>query len=340
MRIDKFDRDLLVLFGLVALATYLAATIWSHGVLMWGDVLPVYLKIGLVGLVVGIIAVVVLGAATARRSGISPLREVLKALSDTRQWLWLSVPALIAPIFLASFTVAKTLIGIRLGFTWDAFFVDLDHAIFGMDAWRYTHALFGTKIASGFLEIWYVGWGAAVAFSMPLVAVMAQREHCAKFMLAMFLTWAIAGLCVAALFSSAGPCFAGAFDRVLGARFAPLTERLAQLLSQDNAIQMTQRYLARHWNAKVAVTGGGISAFPSVHVAVAVLYVIASWQRPLLRYASLFFAAMIWIGSIHFGYHYAVDGIASAAIAYVAWWIASRTVVAFAQRHQLSAVPA
>lgn len=338
MRIDRLDRDLLALFGLIALAVFCAASALSHGLLEWGDVLAVYLQIGLLGTAAGIIAVIVHRTLAARRIRESPLKEVARGLVDGKLWAWLAVPGIIAPIFMASFTVGKTLIGIRLGFTWDAFFADLDEAIFGTDPWRLTHAVFGTTFGSRFLKLFYVGWGAAVAFSMPLVIVMARREHAGTFVLAMFLTWLIAGLFMAALFSSAGPCFIEAFSPELGKRFAPLNEQLAALLGSNDAIHMTQDYLAKNWNGKVAVKGGGISAFPSVHVAVVVLFVIASWRVPIMRYVSMLFAALIWIGSVHFGYHYAVDGIASAGIAAGSWTIASKTVTVIADRHQRASV--
>jgi hypothetical protein len=334
MRIDGIDRDLVVLFGLIALVTFAVGSVLSYDVLHWGGVVSSYLLIGFLSILVGVIPRVVFPTFEARRTGKSPLAEVWKSLSDLKLWVWLAVPGFIGPMFMASFTVTKSLIGIKLGFTWDEYFADLDKSIFGMDPWHYTHAVFGSETGSKFLEFWYVGWGVLSAFSMPLVVVFAGREHSAKFLLAMFLTWAIAGLCLAALFASAGPYFAGYFDPALKERFAPLKHQLALLLGRDDVIRMTQHYLAKHWNTDMAVSGGGISAFPSVHVAVAVLYVIASWRKPLLRYASLFFAMMIWIGSIHFGYHYAVDGIASVGIAYAAWTVASRTVTLIANRYR------
>src|SRR5215470_17948441 len=140
MKFDRFDRDLLALIGLITLATFAVASTLSRGVLQWGDVLSTYLAIGLLGVVAGIIPVIVFRTFDARRAGTSPLAGVLKGLADLRLWAWLAVPGVIAPIFLGSFTITKTLIGIRLGFSWDPFFADLDRAIFGMDPWHYTHA--------------------------------------------------------------------------------------------------------------------------------------------------------------------------------------------------------
>lgn len=338
MRLDKVDRDLLALIGLFALATYCAASVLSYGVLAWGDVVSVYLHLGILAASAGIVAVIVQCTLQARRTGASPLRQVGQRLRDLRFWAWLTVPALIAPIFMASFTITKILIGRTVGFTWDPFFADLDAAIFGTDPWRLVHAALGGPLVATVLEAFYIGWGAVGIFSMPLVIALASRDHTARFLIALLLTWAIAGLLFAAMFASAGPCFAYLFAPELGARFQPLIDRLDLLLGRDSALHYTQAYLAANWNAPVAVKGGGISAFPSVHVGVVVLYVIAAWRQPRLRAAAIGFAVMIAIGSVYFGYHYAVDGLASIGIAYGAWIAAGKIVALIANRHQRAAV--
>ena len=69
--------------------------------------------------------------------------------------------------------------------------------------------------------------------------------------------------------------------------------------------------------------GGGISAMPSLHVA------IAAWVALVFRaYVSraqiigwAWFAAILF-GSVYLGWHYAVDGIVAVAISFGAWAIA------------------
>lgn len=336
MRIDRIDRDLLALLGLFALAVYCAASAFSYGTLQWGDVLSSYFVMGVVATAAGIIAVIGRCTLQAGRAHTSALAEVRKGLGDLRLWAWLTIPGLIAPIFLASFTIAKILIGKKLGFTWDPFFANLDADIFGTDPWRLAHAIIGTQFGTNILEACYVGWGLALVLSMPLVIALASRDHAAKFLLAMLLTWVIAGLCFAAVFASAGPCFAYLFSPALSDRFKPMTDQLTLMLGHDDVIHQTQTYLAAYWNAPVAVKGGGISAFPSVHVGVAALYAIAAWRRPTLRLTTILYALTIWIGSIYFGYHYAVDGIASLGIAYGSWVIAGKTVALIVNRHHRS----
>jgi hypothetical protein len=81
-----------------------------------------------------------------------------------------------------------------------------------------------------------------------------------------------------------------------------------------------QDYLRQSYGATSLSIGGGISAMPSVHNALAVLFAIAAFQ--MNRWAGWLmtgYAIVIWIGSIHLGWHYAVDGIV-AAIATLGLW--------------------
>ncbi|MGD9665727.1 MAG: phosphatase PAP2 family protein, partial [Novosphingobium sp.] len=76
--------------------------------------------------------------------------------------------------------------------------------------------------------------------------------------------------------------------------------------------------------------GRGISAMPSMHVSIAVLFALVTYRisRPLCIAASVF-AALIMLGSVHLAYHYAVDGyvaiIATLAIWVLAGWIERKT---------------
>ena len=68
---------------------------------------------------------------------------------------------------------------------------------------------------------------------------------------------------------------------------------------------------------------GGISAMPSMHVALATLIGIAGFQRNRAWGIVLSsYAFLIWIGSIFFGWHYFVDG-PVATLMILAIWKAS-----------------
>jgi len=77
------------------------------------------------------------------------------------------------------------------------------------------------------------------------------------------------------------------------------------------------------WNAfvnKEPGLGSGISAFPSLHVSMATLFALAAFR--LRRSAGFLMAAyllFIVVGSVHLGWHYAVDGYFSIAATLFVW---------------------
>jgi hypothetical protein len=65
----------------------------------------------------------------------------------------------------------------------------------------------------------------------------------------------------------------------------------------------------------------GISAMPSMHNGSALLYVLAGYQ--VSRFAGRILAVhcfLVFIGSIHLGWHYAVDSYLAWALALVIWF--------------------
>lgn len=129
--------------------------------------------------------------------------------------------------------------------------------------------------------------------------------------------------------SSAGPCF---YERLgLGSDYHPLLQALA---AADRIYPIwalsTQDIL---WSGYIGATPGslGISAFPSMHVAMAVLFALyaarRSWLVGLLMWA---FAAIIMVGSVVLGWHYAVDGYASVLISIAIWKACGHLLARFA----------
>jgi hypothetical protein len=63
-----------------------------------------------------------------------------------------------------------------------------------------------------------------------------------------------------------------------------------------------------------------ISAMPSVHVAVAVLFALAGWEaNRVMGLAFTAYALVVLVGSVHLGWHYAVDGYFAAIATAVIW---------------------
>jgi hypothetical protein len=65
----------------------------------------------------------------------------------------------------------------------------------------------------------------------------------------------------------------------------------------------------------------GISAMPSMHVAMPALFAVSIWHRS--RVVSMLFWLFtlgILVGSVHLGWHYALDGYASILLTFPIWW--------------------
>ena len=120
--------------------------------------------------------------------------------------------------------------------------------------------------------------------------------------------------------ASGGPCYYGHF--VDGTNpYEPLFQRLRELDPDHTLFALkAQNYL---WTTNVSGEWGavaGISAMPSLHVALATLFAILAWQCQRWLGALLtVFAVATQIGSVVLGWHYAVDGYAGALLAYGCW---------------------
>ena len=252
----------------------------------------------------------------ARKRADAPVETIMTIVRGRMTLLLL--PGVVSPLFLIGYTTSKTAIPFLVGYGWDRFWADADALIFGADAWRIAHAWLGSR-SMPIWELFYtVGWGTVFFFASTLIAIHAPRRNVAIYFTAMLSTWLIGGWLIAYLFSAAGPVFAHMFDASLTDRFGGLRQVLEVNLSQEGAIRQTQHYLVAAVDEHVAVKGGGISAMPSMHLGAASIYVLAAWRTGWIVPASLFWI-VIFVGSGYFGYHYWVDGLVAAAVAYGCW---------------------
>ena len=66
--------------------------------------------------------------------------------------------------------------------------------------------------------------------------------------------------------------------------------------------------------------GGGISAMPSLHVAIAYLFVLVGMKiHNLLGVVFSCYALLIFLGSVHLGWHYALDGYVAIVAVLLIW---------------------
>lgn len=242
-------------------------------------------------------------------------------------------------VFWPIFSSMKASIGLYTDFRWDDAFIRADELIHGGDAWRLFEGLFGFPFAIYVINVFYQIWIMLLYVGVPLVALDLERRRLrSQFLMTLILSWSIIGNGFAMLLSSAGPCFVAMvhgnphFDPLMTQlRAVDALYPLAALKVQAGLISMQ----LAHGNG----LGSGISAMPSIHVHTAFLF--ALWASKVSRPAGIIFGifcALIMIGSVLTGYHYAVDGYAAIGMTVLLWWL-SGLFLRWRERRR-SAIPA
>lgn len=236
-------------------------------------------------------------------------------------------PLLLMPLLFAGYGVFKMLIPLHVPFSWDDNFARMDRFLFaGYQPWELTHALFGGEFATRFIDRLYTLWVVLLSFAILAFALFAPRYDRARFFLAFTGAWVV-GLASAYLLSSAGPCYAALVGASTAPEFAPLMERLTAHGSSGAPLG------AVHWQEVLWTAyadekhgfGMGISAMPSLHNAIAVLYALALARfGRVAGMVGILFALVTFVGSVHLGWHYAVDGIVAAFGMWGIWSAAGR----------------
>lgn len=246
----------------------------------------------------------------------NPTRLVWRQVRAKARFLVL--PALIFPIFLTGFTTAKASIAAIVGYRWDAFWANVDVMIFGTDAWRIAHAIFHPHYMGVWGFLYATAWLLTLGLFKANVAIYATPRRIGVIYTAMLGTWLLGGWLVAYCFSAAGPILAPLFDVTMAARFEPLRDAIYNSEGQGGAVRLSQEYLSVAMYSSIAVKGAGISAMPSMHLGASSIYVLAArgtkWLWPAVTYWII-----IFFFSAYFGWHYWIDGIVAAGIAWLCW---------------------
>lgn len=213
------------------------------------------------------------------------------------------------------YTLFKTSMTLMVPFYADTFFADLDRLLhFGHDPWVLLHGI-GAWVPAGLADAVYVRSWFIIAFGFPLLlaATDPDRGRQNRFLILNGVAWIGIGNALALATMSAGPVY---HDRLLGGvRFADLTDALAASGVSTALTGAIQEHLWFGYETHAAALGSGISAFPSVHVAMSAvfaLYVAERWR--FLAWPAFAYLAAIQFLSVWLGWHYAVDGYASIAV--------------------------
>lgn len=218
---------------------------------------------------------------------------------------------LFIPLFMSAFTSFKTLIPIINPFSWDSAFAKIDALIHGgFQAWKLCQPILGhyllTKVLNFSYNLWFfVMFGVLYWQSFSLRNLKLRMQ----FFLSFIMSWVLLGTIAATIFSSAGPCYYGRVvegDNI----YQPL---MAYLNKADKSSRLwvlnAQESLWKVYKSNTFYFGSGISAMPSMHVSMAFLFALVGWRsNRLIGIMFSIYFIIILIGSVHLGWHYAIDG--------------------------------
>ena len=233
----------------------------------------------------------------------------------------LLVASVLVPVCLGVYASWKWSIPYLQPFAWDPELHALDRLVHGGRLpWQLLQPLLGSPAVTLALDRLYALWIPLSAVVLVWQAFGSRPLTRARFFLSYVTVYVVLGTVLAIALSSAGPCYYGL---LVGNPdpYRPLVSYLQSvhastpLLAVEGQAVLWQLYLEqRH------VPFLSISAMPSVHVAIAVLFAIAGWEAGRVAGLALtLYALIVLVGSVHLGWHYAVDGYLAAVLTAVIW---------------------
>lgn len=271
-------------------------------------------------LVLAILCIFISWQALASLKDASPLQNLKERLQKALTPTFASRSLLFAniAIFYGIFTSFKRMLSDLRTFSFDEKLAQVDRFIHGSDPWL---ILGYSEPFTRAIQFFYLqGWLICLVLFTFYVVVFQPRALVCRFITTFYITWIFLGNVVAGVFMSAGPAY---FKAVTGSeRFEPLLDQFEFSFGMASSSVNVQDRLWEDYMLDLGLLGSGISAFPSLHVAMATLWAVTAWSINRTLFA-VFFVVLILVqfGSVYLGWHYAIDGYFS-IIAVILLWIA------------------
>lgn len=253
---------------------------------------------------------------------IPALAADLKAYLSDRRRLAHGLPMVVVMVlFMYVFVDLKSNIPVLNPYHWDTTLAAWEKAIhFGAQPWEWLQPGLGYAPITFLINVNYNAWFAVM---WVVWVYFAFSDHGAdvrtRFFLTFFLAWIIGGGVMAVWFSSVGPCFYG----LIGLAPDPFAAQMTYLREINGvypiwAIQV-QDALWAGYQGETSIDG--ISAMPSMHNGTALLFALAGYRvSRIMGHLLLVHAVLIFIGSVHLAWHYAIDSYVAWALTLALWY--------------------
>ena len=332
-------REHALLIGIIAVHFCIGAampTILGRPLHFVPSLVDVVLSLWLLGFWTLLIPLIVGFAVAGIRHGESaPLASAFRWLRDVafrQDRVWGCIIAFaVLPVFGWTFGYIQVLMPFLHKIDWDPTFAAWDQALhFGKHPWQWIQPLLGYPMVTRLLSIVYALWFFILYF-INFWQSFDRKDPVLRmqYLLCTTLLWAVLGDFLGTILASGGPVY---FGRLTGLPdpYAPQFEylnaahRVAVNFSREIQEKMWRFYLVNGQDGQVA---GNVSAMPSLHVASSCgFYLLARARNRWLGWAFFVFLTLMMLGSVHLGWHYAIDGYVGIAGAVAIWWACGRLV--------------
>lgn len=211
---------------------------------------------------------------------------------------------------------------------WDLDFAAWDKAVhFGRLPHEYIIPAVNALGAARLLDVTYALW-LVVMFTVLAYNLFVDRDitRRLRFLWTYVLSWILLGSIGAIWLSSVGPLFFHDFYPELPNPYAGLIANFDSITQQSFFFAARTRQLLLEWtNNDVKFDPNTIAAMPSMHVAISWLMVL--YARHIGRgwwVAASVFCLLVYLSTVYFGIHYAIDAYVSIVVVTLLWWIAGR----------------
>mgnify|MGYP001818321833 CR=1 FL=1 len=262
---------------------------------------------------------------------IKALATDMWALMRDRRRLAVGLPmiAVLGPFMTVYGEFKATVSEVNGGFLWDKTFDHWDRVMhFGTLPWEWLQPVLGYAPVTFLINVSYNFWFFVMWMVWSAWAFTLRPDATrTRFFLTFILLWSIGGSLMAIGLSSAGPAY---YTRI-GLSPDPYQPLMTYLHAANEFLPIwalnTQDVLWTGFNGRTVADG--ISAMPSMHVAVPVLLTLVAVRfHPWAGVGMGIYAALILVGSVHLAWHYALDGYASVLGAALIWvfsgWVTDR----------------